>query len=361
MERGHVVIFAVVIAALGLFGLTVWSDRANEAKLTSGGRVVGELARLDDPRGGDDAFDAGRGGTRKGRAPGQLGDRNPLRPGAGPGGTGARAGGDGGRVVGAGGTRAGDGWSGSGRSGSWGGGSGGGGANIVGGDAGGLGPQVQKKHDLVDFLSSQPATQPELAHPDGDGDIALKIDTTDDITKQGGVDKDVLESREGEGIEITDSGKIQFPNTVNPEAATIEFSIEPNWAGADQTDNAFVQLRGEHEWSNRIELVKNGEFLRFIVTDNTGREADISVRISDWQMGDRHDIRASYGPCESGGSNCTYLYVDGRLAGTNKYEGQLQFASNTPLFVGGDHRGSTYAGAAAKMSGFTIRNSGSLQ
>jgi hypothetical protein len=367
MERGQVVIFAVVVAALALFGLKVWSDRANEDHLTSGGRVVGDLARLDDQRGGDrDALDDSGGSARPGRGPGRLGDRNPLRQGsagAGGRGSGDRSGGTygaGGAAVAGG--RAGDeargfgsrvGSSG-GSAGVAGGGSGGSGGSIVGPEGGKLGPKAQKKNDLVDFLSSQPATQPELAKPEGDGEVALKLESTQDISKQGGLDKEVTD--QDNGIEIPENGQIQFPNNVSPDAATFEFNIEPKWSGSDQTDNALVELRGEHDWSNRLELVKNGEFLRFILTDNTGKESDISARISDWQAGDPHDIRASYGPCADGGSNCTYLYIDGRLAGTNTYPGQFQPPLNTPLFVGGDHKTSNYQGAGATFRGFTIKN-----
>ena len=120
---------------------------------------------------------------------------------------------------------------------------------------------------------------------DGD-DVALKIDKPEDIAKQGGEEQNVQEADDGDGIKITDSSDIKFPNNVNPDAATISFKIKPDWSGGDQTDNALVELRGEHEWYNRLELVKNGEFLRFIVTADSGQEADISVRINDWQAGE---------------------------------------------------------------------------
>jgi hypothetical protein len=85
-----------------------------------------------------------------------------------------------------------------------------------------------------------------------------------------------------------------------------------------------VQLRGPNEWSNRLELVKNGEFLRFILTDSTGREADISTRINDWVAGDRHDVSASYGTNADGPCCTTILYIDGREAGRNHYDGPFQ-------------------------------------
>jgi hypothetical protein len=361
MERGHIVVIAVVLAALGLFGLKVWSDHADESNLTSGGRVVGNLARLDTGRrggsdGGDDWGGTDSGGSaRPGRGSGgRVGGRFDGSSGSDRGGGGG-FGGRGTDVVRGAGSRGGGtlGYS-TGGSGS-GGGSGGGGT-IGDSGGGGLAPKPQKKSDLVDFLSSQPATHGELATEKNENgeDVALKIDKPEDISKNGGVDQNVQDN--GDGIKIGEDGKITFPNNVSPEAATFSFKIQPDWAGADATDNALVELRGENQWSNRIELVKNGEFLRFILTDNTGKETDISTRITDWQAGDPHDIRASYGNCNNGSCQ-TSLYVDGRLAGTNSYQGQLDFASSTPLFVGGDHRGSNYAGANATISGFTITNS----
>jgi len=78
MERGQVVIIAVVFAALALFGLKVWSDRANEDTLTSGGRAGGNLARLGGRDGDtDDSGDgSAAGGARAGR---RVGERNPRR------------------------------------------------------------------------------------------------------------------------------------------------------------------------------------------------------------------------------------------------------------------------------------------
>jgi len=111
-----------------------------------------------------------------------------------------------------------------------------------------------------------------------------------------------------------------------------------------------LELRGEHDWSNRVELVKNGEFLRFIVTPDSGQEADISVRINDWQAGQQHDVQASYG------NGQTFLYIDGKLAGSNQYTGQLQFPQGIPLRVGGDYPGSNYAPFNGTMSSVNITN-----
>ena len=97
--------------------------------------------------------------------------------------------------------------------------------------------------------------------------------------------------------------------------------------------------------------MKNGKYLRFILTDNTGREADISVDITHWQRGDPHDITASWG------EERTSLFIDGQLAGTNTYTGALDIAPGTPMFLGSDYVGSNYVGANSTIRDFTLFNS----
>ena len=373
MERNQAIAIAVVVAALALFGLKVWSDRAAESDLANGAQAAAQrLARANGIQGDVDA----RGGAESGGRMGRAGEPGSLRPGGPPGSGGSRLGGLGaegrgggseGRgggsadvVRGAGGSRLGSGlgYAVGGRP------SGGGSGATVSGGGGGaeenahLGPKVQQKDNIVSFLGSQPPTAPDLATTkDENGDeVALKVDHTDDISRQGGQDQGVQQADDGDGIKITDRGKIEFPNYANGDAATISFNIKPDWSGSDQTDNALVEIRQEHEWANRLELVKNGEFLRFIVTPDSGQEADISVRINDWQPGDSHDVRASYGKDDSG-NGWTYLYVDNQLVGKTPYTGTLQFPQGTPMYLGGDHTGSNYQGANASISDFTLKNS----
>lgn len=357
MERGQVVFVAVVVAALGLFGLKLWSDQTADSALDSEGRgAAARLARAGGLSGAPETLNRGElgseggyarpGGLRASAGPGSAAVGGHL-PGVAPDGRGGGAA-EGVRV---GGSHA-SGVLGSSGSGHSAGGVGSGGIGGVGGDGGSRGgPTAAQKQNLVDFLSAQPPTQADLATAktaDGE-DVALKLDKPDDISKQGGQDQGVQQSDNGDGIKITDAGDIQFPNTVNPDAATISFKIQPDWSGGDQTDNALLELRGEHDWSNRIELVKNGDFLRFIVTPNTGQESDISVRITDWQAGDQHDVQASYG------NGQTQLYIDGRLAGSNQYAGSLDFPQGIPLHVGGDYKGSNYGGANSTLYNFMIK------
>jgi hypothetical protein len=357
MERSHAIVIAVFVAALALFGLKVWSDRAADSDLAAGSRAARErLARAGGSSGADDSDSWGGSGSGSDRS-GAPGERGSMRPGS-LAGSGARMGAGGDRRGGSADVARGGG-SGPGSGLGYGTGSrmvggGGSGGTVGGGEGGGrLGPSVQAKDSLVHFLGSQPPTQSDLASAKADNgtdSVALKLDNTDDIAKQGGQEQNVQPAQDGDGIKIADNTDLKFPNNVNPDAATISMKVQPDWSGGDQSDNALLELRGEHDWSNRIELVKNGEFLRFIVTPDSGQEADISVRITDWQAGQEHDVQASYG------NGQTFLYIDGKLAGSNQYTGQLNFPQGIPLRVGGDYPGSNYGAFNGTMSSVQITN-----
>ena len=101
-----------------------------------------------------------------------------------------------------------------------------------------------------------------------------------------------------------------------------------NWGGADESNNTLAQIRVENEWSNRLELVKNGKYLRFILTDSTGAERDISYMIDSWTSGERHQVTPTWG------DGAMELYVDGHLVGRNTYSGDLQIRPGTPMHLG---------------------------
>lgn len=358
MERTQVLVIAVVVAALALFGLRFFSDDPIDAELASGGSRLGDVASA--PRFGADDGERGLGGAGSNGGVGRPGGR--LRqdskggdaPRAGEFGrrgsdTGSGAGSSGSaRVLSGGGLREG---SSVGVSGSGPGGRGGEGTATLSGESGGrLGPRAALKDDLVEKLGARQPLPNEI--PPAEGDAALTVTKPDDIPDQAGEAEDVKEPEEGgDGIKITDRGRVEFPNAGNASSnGTISFQIKPDWAGADQTDNALVQIRQEHQWNNRLELVKNGEFLRFIVTPDTGQEIDISSRISNWNPNEVHDIQVSWG------EGRTTLYIDGEVAGSRTYEGELNFSAGTPMFLGADWRGSNYNGANATLYDFTLNN-----
>jgi hypothetical protein len=368
MERAQVLVIAVVVAALVLFGLRFFSSDPIESDLTLSDERIGDVANA--PRFGSGAS-GGRsesGGTMGGSRsqPGRLRDSHSADSSSGGSGgferrgADSRSGGSGAgsgsaRVLTGGALRGGGGSVGASGSsaGSRGGGGSGGTVTLGSEPSGRLAPKAALKEDLVDSLAARPEVQNQAAPP-ADGDAALQVSKPEDIPEQEGQAEEVQEADDGDGIKITDRGRVEFPNAGNASASgTISFQIKPEWNGADQGDNAIVQIRQEHQWQNRLELVKNGEFLRFIVTPDSGVEADISSRITGWNANEVHDIQVTW----DNDSKTTRLWIDGQVAGSNTYTGQLNFSPGTPMFLGADHRGSNYSGANATLYDFTLSNS----
>lgn len=177
-------------------------------------------------------------------------------------------------------------------------------------------------------------------------DVVLEVNNREDVDRRAEVAEAVADSDDGQWLDVGEDALMTFPDmgNLNPKSGTVSLDIQPNWNGADPTDNSLMQIREPHKWENRMQLVKNGEFLRFIVTDNTGYEADISYRISNWVEGDTHRVTATWN------DGVTTLYVDGKQVGSNTFPGILEFSSNPPMHLGSDlENGGSYGGANARM------------
>jgi hypothetical protein len=221
-------------------------------------------------------------------------------------------------------------------------------AGPLGGGAPEGGRRATDNSEILDFLGSSGEGQPGADAPAEE--VALEVLNTDDSSKAV-YREGVFEPEDGgEGIKFTEHAQLTFEQAggASGEAGTITFDVEPDWAGNDPTDNSFVQIRAENQWANRLQLVKNGRYLRFILSDSFGREADISVPIDEWVPGESHSLTASWG------DGRTSLFVDGRLAGMNTYEGEFEIGPNTPLHLGSDFRSSDYGGASATIRGFRL-------
>jgi hypothetical protein len=215
-------------------------------------------------------------------------------------------------------------------------------------DAGGR--RANDNSEIVDFLGSRSSGADSQATESPAEDVALEVFTAEDSAKA--VYKEgVFEPDDGgDGLKFSEHAQLTFAQAggANGEAGTITFDVEPDWAGSDATDNSLVQIRAENQWENRLQLVKNGRYLRFILSDSLGREADISVPIDEWIPGESHSVTASWG------DGRTSLFLDGRLAGSNTYDGGFDIGPDTPLYLGSDFRNSDYGGAQATIRGFTV-------
>lgn len=177
-------------------------------------------------------------------------------------------------------------------------------------------------------------------------DVVLEVNNVDDADRKARDAVDIKEGDDGVGLDIGEDSVLTFPNAgnVNADQGSIAVDITPQWNGNDPTDNSFMQLRTENEWNNRMQLVKNGPFLRFILTDATGHEADISYRIDHWQQGEEYKVTATWADGK------TNLYVNGQPVGSNEYPGPFEIPPGTPLYVGSDLPGGSYKGANGRLT-----------
>lgn len=352
MDRSNVIMVGTVVGALALFGLKIWSDRTAPNELLPPNQGAG-AARFGHAA-GEGGMDSDRTGGGPGGRPGmerRAGDLASRRlPGSATTDRGIGSPGGSTRVVrgSAGTSRA----SGLGVSGSSPASAPGGAASATLGDVTGKPDAERRSHDIVEFLSSQERTRPEpLVDPAAtEEDVVLEVASADDTDTKAIDSQNVQPSDDGVGIDLGEDAVLAFPNAGNAkgDAGSISLDIDPKWTGSDATDNSFVQIRTPNGWDNRMQLVKNGRYLRFILTDNTSREADISVPIDHWEPGRPHTVTATWGEGK------TQLYIDGQRVGQNTYSGQFQIPPNTPMYVGSDLPGGTYAGAAATIQNFKV-------
>jgi hypothetical protein len=162
-----------------------------------------------------------------------------------------------------------------------------------------------------------------------------------------------------EGITVTEEGakfdaeaRFAIPNPgLTGEAGTFSFTVQPDWSGQEETDASLVQFRNPNDWNNRIQITKNGQYLRFIFTDDTGNESGAGIAIR-WDPGEQHQVTATWGEDPVTGQKLASLYVDGRLAGQSPYYGSFSPPSG-PIYIGSDLPGGG-PGARGLLSDFKL-------
>jgi len=156
-------------------------------------------------------------------------------------------------------------------------------------------------------------------------------------------------SFDAEGAHFAADAQFALPSDGNVDGAagTISFWILPDWSGDDPGDASIVQLRNRHVWENRLQIFKNGPFMRFLFTDNSGIESGVGADIRNWKRGEWHMVTATWG------DGVTSLYIDGELVGDRTYDGELNLSPSMPLYIGSNYPGDG-PGARGVLSNFQI-------
>lgn len=109
---------------------------------------------------------------------------------------------------------------------------------------------------------------------------------------------------------------------------SIRLTVQTDWAGSDASEGALFDIHTAATFANRVQLLKRGEFLSFIVAESSGREVDINVRNTAWQPG-VHTIAASWG------QGTMTLAVD-NVRGIEATVGPVLLASGAEVGVGSE-------------------------
>jgi Concanavalin A-like lectin/glucanases superfamily len=206
-------------------------------------------------------------------------------------------------------------------------------------------PPAPSEPGVIEFVDDPPIDQ-------GGADVLLRIPFDGRVDAEvGGGPFQVEGLVTGDGtVDFPEEARLSFPSgdNVNSASGTISFELRPHWAGSDGTNNSLVQIRNEHVWENTLSIVKNLDSLRFIIIDSSGVERNVNIPIPDWNAGEVHTLTATW---DAAGMA---LYVNGQLAGQNTLPNPLRFSETTPIFIGSDYPGSTYAGAGGSMREFVV-------
>ncbi|MCK6556265.1 LamG domain-containing protein [Candidatus Binatia bacterium] len=154
---------------------------------------------------------------------------------------------------------------------------------------------------------------------------------------------------DGGNLRFSTDSQMILPNAgnISGEAGSIAFWIQPDWNGSEDSSAALVDVRTQHTFENRIQIDKNGQYLRFIFADDTGSESGAGAEIGHWQAGEWHNVVATYG------EGMTNFYVDGKLVGSKPYTGQFNVLPGTQFRIGSNYPGDG-PGAGGAMSDFKV-------
>lgn len=141
----------------------------------------------------------------------------------------------------------------------------------------------------------------------------------------------------GSQVKVDDAG------AVSGEAGTIAFWVEPQWQHDGPSEATFVQLG-----DNGLQIVKQGDTLRFQYVDNNGEVFGGGGDIANWQAGDWRHVAATW----MGGTLA--LYIDGAQIFLNGAPPPPDL-SNATIYVGSALAGGAPA-APGKVSYLTILN-----
>lgn len=234
------------------------------------------------------------------------------------------------------------------------------GARPITGPIGGAGGGRGASHDTVQQVTDKPADSKPV--PDDGGPVlSLPFDKSPEPDRgDGAVFSQGVTFDSGQGAVFQADSQFVVPNGGNlkGDGGAISMWVQPSWAGGDESNASLAQLRNQNQWDDRLQIFKNGVYLRFLMAssgeaEGQGQESNIGLNISDWAPGDWHNVVASWGQNDSG-QLVQQFYVDGKLVGQEPVKGGFNVRPGTPLYIGSDLPQGTsgFGGAISQFKAF---------
>jgi hypothetical protein len=133
----------------------------------------------------------------------------------------------------------------------------------------------------------------------------------------------VFTSDDGKQYATTEPVDLPDSDDFSRDTGSVNFFLEPGWEGDNQDDADFIDLG-----DGGLRVVKNVNFLRFEYIDSNGVEGGVGAEISDWKVGDPHQVTATWD-----GSNMN-LYLDGKLVSQRPNPGLQRNDEKGPVILG---------------------------
>ena len=193
-------------------------------------------------------------------------------------------------------------------------------------------------HETVQQATDKPVDGSKPVPDDGGPVLSLPFDkTTQPDRGETAVFEQGVTFDSGDGAVFSTDSQFVVPNGGNlkGDAGSLSMWVQPEWAGGDETNASLAQLRNQNQWEDRLQIFKNGRYMRFLMSDSTGQESNIGATIDNWNPGDWHHLAATWGQNDAGQFTQSF-YVDGQLIGQVPVQGQFNVHSGTPLYIGSD-------------------------
>ncbi len=132
----------------------------------------------------------------------------------------------------------------------------------------------------------------------------------------------------GQGTQYETNAQVEVPDVdrLAGRSGSISFWMQGQWGEGNQDDASLVSLG-----DSRLQIIKNVNYLRFELTDDSGLPVGLGAPITDWKAGEWHQVATTWD------GRVYSLYMDGRLVSQTIHDVPFTIADGSKLYIGSDY------------------------